>query len=124
MKQRKSNITLYSCLTIVIIFLNLNSLVASNYKMEPENRVLIKTTQFVTNMESVVKSTSLLSLTPITLNQDPDEEEKPKEVKSKKKWYITAGTLIVSSVSAYLLLMDKGNGKAKIPGPPSRPANP
>ena len=124
MKHRKSNITLYSCLTIVIIFLNLNSLVASNYKMEPENRVNIKTTQYVTNLEMVIQSTSLLSLTPITFNQDPDEEEKPKEVKSKKKWYITAGTLIVSSVSAYLLLMDKGNGKAKIPGPPSRPANP
>jgi len=124
MKRIKSTFKLHSCLTIVIIFLNLNSLVASNYKMEPENRVNIKTTQYVTNLEMVIQSTSLLSLTPITLNQDPDEEEKPKEVKSKKKWYITAGTLIVSSVSAYLLLMDKGNGKAKIPGPPSRPANP
>ena len=124
MKRIKSTFKLHISLTIGIIFLSLNSLVASEYTLASENRVLIKTTQFVTNMESVVKSTSLLSLTPITFNQDPDEEEKPKEVKSKKKWYITAGTLIVSSVSAYLLLMDKGNGKAKIPGPPSRPANP
>ena len=84
MKRIKSTFKLHISLTIGIIFLSLNSLVASEYTLASENRVLIKTTQFVTNMESVVKSTSLLSLTPITLNQDPDEEEKPKEVKSKK----------------------------------------
>jgi len=124
MKRSKSAFRIQCCIVLSLIFLNINTISAADYSIDSNNKVIVKTPQFVTNLETVINSTSLISLAPVVLSQETEDEEKPKEVKSKKKWYITAGTLIVSSVSAYLLLLDKGNGKAKIPGPPSRPANP
>ncbi len=124
MKSSKSVILIKSYLVVGIILLNLTNLSAANHHSEFESLFTMLNTNFVTKQEIVINSTTLLPLSLIKTNQNSEDEEKPKEVKSNKKWYFAVSALIIGSVTAYLLLVDSGNGKAKIPEPPSRPANP
>jgi len=89
MKRSKSAFRIQCCIVLSLIFLNINTISAADYSIDSNNKVIVKTPQFVTNLETVINSTSLISLAPVVLSQETEDEEKPKKLRVRKN-----GTLL------------------------------
>jgi hypothetical protein len=123
MIKHKSILKVSFCLIILCSLSGFSPLKASEFNSIITRKSVLASTLNSTKTAEIISISKILISTTYLNQIETNDTASEKKVSSKKKWILTAAVLITGSVTLYLIL-NNGDEKAKIPTPPSRPANP